>query len=76
MPFIDYYKNQIDYYNKTVRDILTKEITLILPNFSKNRKEKRVIIALLVTDLISGYLHNKRQKFKLNISQLFLLINK
>ena len=38
--FIDFYKKQIDYYNKTVHDILTKEIPLILPNFQKNRKEK------------------------------------
>ena len=26
VPFIDYYKKQIDYHNKTVHDILTKEI--------------------------------------------------
>ena len=46
MPFIDFYKKQIDYYDKTVHDILTKEIPLILPNFPKNRKEKRGLIAL------------------------------
>ena len=69
MPFIDFYKKQIDYYNKTAHDILTKEIPLILPNFLKNRKEKRGIIILLVTGFIglahegiSIYLHNKRQK--------------
>ena len=28
---------QIDYYNKTVHDILMKEIPFILPNFPKNR---------------------------------------
>ena len=67
--FIDFYKKQIDYYNKTVHGILTKEIHLILPNFPKNRKEKRVIMVSLVTGFIGlayegilGYLHNKRQK--------------
>ena len=46
-----------------------KEIPLILPKFQKNKKEKRGIITLLVTDFIglafeeiSSYLHNKRQK--------------
>ena len=43
------------------------EISLILPNFSKDRKEKRGIITSLVTGFIglayegiSSYLHNKR----------------
>ena len=77
MPFVDFYKKEIDYYNKTVHDILTKEIPLILPNFPKNRKEE-ARFASLVTGLIcfisnriyhglayegiSSYLHNKRQK--------------
>ena len=46
-----------------------KEISLVLPNFPKDRKEKRSIIASLVTSFIglayegiSSYLHNKRQK--------------
>ena len=42
MPFLDFYKKHIDYYNKTVHDILTKEIAVILPNFPKNRKEKLI----------------------------------
>ena len=69
VPFIDFYKKQIDFYNKTVHAILTKEISLILPNFLKNRNEKRGIITSLVTRFIrlayegvSSYLHNKRQK--------------
>ena len=40
VPVIDFYKKQIDYYNKTVHDILTREMPLILANFPKNRKEK------------------------------------
>ena len=46
-----------------------KEISLILPNFPKDRKEKRSIIASLVPSFIglayegvSSYLHYKRQK--------------
>ena len=46
-----------------------KEIPLILPTFKKNKREKRGIIATLVTGFIglvyegiSSYLHNKRQK--------------
>ena len=40
VPFIDLYKKQFDYNNKTVNDILTKEIPLILPNSPpKERKE-------------------------------------
>ena len=31
VPFIDFYKKQIDYYNKTVYRILTKGISLVLP---------------------------------------------
>ena len=52
VPFVDFYKKQIDYYNKTVLDILSKKIPLILPNFPKNSKEKRGIITSLVTGFI------------------------
>ena len=45
------------------------EITLILPNIPKGRKEERGIITSLITGYtglvyegISSYLHNKRQK--------------
>ena len=52
MLLVYFYKKQIDSYNKVVHDILTKEIPLILPNFPKNKKEKRGIITLLVTGFI------------------------
>ena len=42
VSFIDFCKKQIDYCNKTNHDILTKQIPLALPNFSKNRKEREV----------------------------------
>ena len=69
VPFIDFYKKQIDYYNKTAHRCLTKEISLVLPSLSKDIKEKRSIIVSLVTNFISlayegisSYLYNKRQK--------------
>ena len=69
VPFTDFYMKQIDYYNKKAHRLLMKEISLVLPSFSRDRKEKRSIIASLVTNFInlayegiSSYLHNKRQK--------------
>ena len=70
IPFIYYYKNQVDSYNQMVYDILTKNILLIyFQHLKKNKKEKRGIITLLVTGFIglaleelSSYLHNKREK--------------
>ena len=59
----------VDYYNQTAHEILTKEFSLILPTFPKERKEKRNIITSLVMsfiglayECISSYLHNRRQK--------------
>ena len=52
VPFVYIYKKQIDYYNKTVHGFLMKDILLILPNFSKNKKEKIGIITLLLTGFI------------------------
>ena len=69
VPFIYFYKEQMDYYNQTAHEIFMKEISLILPTFCKERKEKRSIIYSLVTSFIglackgiSSYLHNRRQK--------------
>ena len=44
VPFIDFYKKQINSYNCTAYEILMKEISLILPNFPKDRKGKRSIL--------------------------------
>ena len=69
VPFIDYYKKQISSYNYTAHKILMNEISLIPPNFPKDRKEKRGIIMSLVTNFIglvyeglSSYLNDKRLK--------------
>ena len=68
VPFICFYKELISSYNHTTHNNLRSEISLILPNFPKDRQEKRSIIASLITDFIglvykciSSYLHNKRQ---------------
>ena len=68
-PQIDYYRKQIAYYNQTATDILTNELALILPTFSKQNRQKRGIITSLITGFIglayegsSSFLHCKRQK--------------
>ena len=68
VSLVHFYKKLIDSYNKTVHDVLTKEIPFTLPNFQKNKMEKRGIIDSLVTGFIrlackgmSTYLNNKRQ---------------
>ena len=69
VPFVDFYQKQIEYYNHTAYEILTIEISLILPTFPKERRQKRGIITLLITGFIilsykgiSSFLHNKRHK--------------
>ena len=51
VPFVYFYKEQISSYKCRVHNILTNEISLILPNFSKVRK-KRSIIALFIASFI------------------------
>ena len=65
---MDFYKKQISAYNHMSHKILN-EISLILPNYPKGRKEKRGIITSLITGFIgivyegiSSYLHNRRQE--------------
>ena len=67
MPFIVFYDKQIDPYNHTAHEILMKDISVILPNFPKDRKDKyNLIISNKLYWFgilsISIYLHNKRQK--------------
>ena len=64
-----YFIEQISSYNCTAHNILTNEISLILPNFQKDRKGKRSIIASLIKGFIglayegiSSYLHYKGHK--------------
>ena len=49
-PFVTYYNKLINSYNKTVHNILEKEIKLLSPQV--NRKQKHVIITTLVSSFI------------------------
>ena len=71
IPFIYYYKKQVDSYNKTVHNILTKAIPLILLTFKMNNREKKGINTTLVTGFIglayegiSGYIIKDRKLYK------------
>ena len=68
-PHIKYCKRQIAYYNQMATYILTNELALILPTFTKQDRQKRGIITSLITGFIglayegiSSFLHHKRQK--------------
>ena len=69
VPHIAYYKKQIGYYNQTAYEILTNELTLTLPTFSNQERQKRGILTFIITGFIglayegiSSFLHYKRQK--------------
>ena len=55
IPFMYLYKHQVEYYEKTVYEILEKDIGLILPKFEdreKNIKQKRLILSALISRFI------------------------
>ena len=72
MPYTDFYKRQIKYYNITAHRILTKDTGLILPTFPTEKKPKRrALLASLLGGItssviglayegISSFLHHKR----------------
>ena len=76
IPYMYLYKHQVEYYEKTVYNILEKDIGMILPKFGntentdiKLKHPKRQIISALVSGFIglafegiSSYLQHKRQK--------------
>ena len=65
VSFVHYYREQILYFNCMLHHILTIEISLILPNLSKDRKEKRGKITSFIGlgyEGISSFLHNRRHK--------------
>ena len=55
IPYMYLYKHQVEYYEKTVYDILEKDIGLILPRFEDKEKnvhqkcQKRQIISALIS---------------------------
>ena len=75
IPYMYLYKHQVEYYDKTVYDILEKDIGLILPRFEDREKnvnqkcQKRQKISALISGFIglafegiSSFLQHKREK--------------
>ena len=58
IPYMYLYKHQVEYYEKTVYDILEKDIGLILPKFENKetnvhlQHQKRQIISALISGFI------------------------
>ena len=49
-PYVDYYRKQIESYNKTAHHILKNEIDLILPQLPTKQKHG------IITTLVSSFL--------------------
>ena len=76
IPYMYLYKHQVEYYEKTVYNILEKDIGMILPKFGstesndiQSKQLKRQIISALISGFIglafegiSSYLQHKQQK--------------
>ena len=75
IPYMYLYKYQVEYYVKTVYEILEKDIGLILPKFEdrekniKQRHQKRQMISALISgfialafESISSFLQHKQEK--------------
>ena len=75
IPYMYLYKHQVEYYEKTVYNILEKDIGMILPKFGNTDNNvqstcpKRQIISALISGFIGlafegilSYLQHKRQK--------------
>ena len=58
IPYMYLYKHQVEYYKKTVYDILEKDIGLILPRFEDREKNKnqRCQKRQIISALISGFI--------------------
>ena len=53
VPYVNFYKQQIDYYNQTAYNLLKNEIGLILPNFSNRKKIfLTTILGIIATKVI------------------------
>ena len=75
IPYMYLYKHQVEYYEKTVYEILEKDTGLILPKFEDREKnikqkcQKRQIISVLISGFIglafediSSFLQHKQEK--------------
>ena len=48
-PYLKFYKQQIDYYNRTIYNMLENEIGLILLSFNNNNRKKMFLTTILRT---------------------------
>ena len=73
VPYVEFYKKQISYYNYMAYEILINEIGLILSTFPEDKRPKRGILASvlggiasivigLAYESIPSFLHHKRHK--------------
>ena len=73
MPYVEFYKKHICYYNCTAHESLTNKIGLILPTYPKDRIHRRSILASILRgiassviglayEVISSFLCHKRNK--------------
>ena len=52
-PYVKFYKQQIEYSNQTVHNILQNEIGLILPTFDRNNNRKKRFITTILGNIAS-----------------------
>ena len=74
VPYVEFYKEQIEYYCHMAYELLMNEMGLILPTFPKEKRSKRgAILASVLGGIassiiglayegISSFLHHKRHK--------------
>ena len=69
-PYVKFYKQKINYYNRTAYNLLQNEIGLILPNFDSRKKRFLTTILGTIASKVVGlafegilsFLHHKRHK--------------
>ena len=52
MPYVNFYKKQMVYYNGTAYEMLANVIGIILPTFPKDKRHKRSIIGSFISGFI------------------------
>ena len=69
IPYMAFYKIQINTCNKTAHHILKNEVDLILPKFTEGRRSKRGIFSTIISGFVGlayegiySFLHNRRHK--------------
>ena len=62
VPYMYLYKHQVEYYKKTVYEILERDTEMILPRFEdrekylKQKRQKRQIISALISEFIGWHM--------------------